>query len=40
MKRHFNADLDNSLKDLDDDFMWKKKSKRELKNSIFTSIEN
>lgn len=40
MKRHFNADLDNSLKDLDDDFLWKKKRKRELKNSIFTHIEN
>lgn len=40
MKRQFDADLDNSLKDLDDDFMWKKKRKQELKNSIFTHIEN
>lgn len=40
MKRQFDSDLDNSLKDLDDDFMWKKKRKQELKNSIFTHIEN
>lgn len=41
MKRHYeNIELDNMLKDLESNFMWKKKQKQELKNKILTDIEN
>ncbi|GIN70953.1 hypothetical protein J14TS2_14280 [Bacillus sp. J14TS2] len=41
MRKQFgNADFDNSLRDVDSHFMWKEKQKQELKNRIFTDIEN
>lgn len=40
MKQYEDTEFDNSLKDLESNFMWKKKQKQDLKNQILTDIEN
>ena len=39
IKQYEDTEFDNSLKDLESDFMWKKKQKQDLKTQILTDIE-